>query len=143
MTIVENGVNYNIKRYNDLKVANERLTRELKLKLDELDNQKKSFEELDAMKKAETEDARRIDMLHREIDICEKEIADKTHYARKLEHMVNRLKSNQLKFDAHMTGMEETMHNIQKDGVDVRLMRRGLDAGLAKAVAVLEETRMK
>ncbi len=51
MTIVENGVNYNIKRYNDLKVANERLTRELKLKLDELDNQKKSFETLDAMKK--------------------------------------------------------------------------------------------
>ncbi len=51
MTIVENGVNYNIKRYNDLRVINERLTRELKSKLDELDNQKKSYENLDAMKK--------------------------------------------------------------------------------------------
>jgi hypothetical protein len=48
-----------------------------------------------------------------------------------------------LKFDAHMTGMEETMRNIQKDGMEVRLMRRGLDAGLAKAVAVAEETKMK
>lgn len=49
----------------------------------------------------------------------------------------------QLKFDAHMTGMEETMKNIQKDGVEVRLMRRGLDAGLAKALLVLEETKVK
>lgn len=49
----------------------------------------------------------------------------------------------QLKFDAHMTGMEETMRNIQKDGMEVRLMRRGLDAGLAKALHVLEETKMK
>lgn len=48
-----------------------------------------------------------------------------------------------LKFDAHMTGMGETMNNIQKDQAEVRLMRRGLDAALAKAVAVLEETRQK
>ncbi len=45
---------------------------------------------------AETEEARRIDMLHREIETCEKEIADKNHYARKLEHMLGRLRSNQV-----------------------------------------------
>ena len=50
MTIVENGVNYNIKRYNDLRVVNERLILELKSKLDELDDQKSSYEELHAMK---------------------------------------------------------------------------------------------
>ena len=50
MTIVENGVNYNIKRYNDLRVLNERLTMELKVRLDELDDQKSSYEELHAMK---------------------------------------------------------------------------------------------
>lgn len=42
-----------------------------------------------------------------------------------------------------MTGMEETMRNIQKDGTEIRLMRRGLDAGLGKAVVVLEETKNK
>jgi hypothetical protein len=54
MVIVENGVNYNIKRYNDLRVINDRLTAELKKRLDELDeldNEKKGFEQLDAMKK--------------------------------------------------------------------------------------------
>jgi hypothetical protein len=40
-----------------------------------------------------------------------------------------------------MVGMEATMRAIQKDGDDVRLMRRALDAGLSKASIVLEETR--
>ena len=43
MTIVENGVNYNVKRYNDLRVINERLVRDLKARLDELEYEKKSF----------------------------------------------------------------------------------------------------
>ena len=56
MIIVENGVNYNIKRYNDLKVANDRMKVDLKKRLDELEAQKKQYETLDAMKKAQTED---------------------------------------------------------------------------------------
>jgi len=142
MNIVENGVNYNIKRYNDLRVLNERLTLSLKAKLDELDDQKSSFEDLHAMKNAQTEDSMRIECLHRDTGQVERQIHEKTHYQRRLEHMLTRLKTNQLKFDAHMTGMEDTMRNIQKDGMEVRLMRRGLDAGLAKALLVLEETKM-
>lgn len=143
MTIVENGVNYNIKRYNDLKVSNDRLTRELKARLDELENQKKQFEAIDAMKKAETEEGIRIEMLHKEINDVEDHIRDRTHYARKLDHMLSRLKKNQLKFDAHMVGMEDTMTAIQKDATEVRLMRRALDAGLAKAQLVLDETKQR
>jgi len=85
----------------------------------------------------------RIEHLHRDTSQVERQIHEKTHYSRRLEHMLTRLKTNQLKFDAHMTGMEDTMRNIQKDGMEVRLMRRGLDAGLAKALLVLEETKMK
>jgi hypothetical protein len=40
-----------------------------------------------------------------------------------------------------MVGMEDTMRLIQKDGAEIRLMRRGLDAGLAKAKTVLDETK--
>ena len=42
-----------------------------------------------------------------------------------------------------MTGMQDTMRNILKEGAEVRLMRKGLEAGLAKATIVLEETRIK
>ena len=42
-----------------------------------------------------------------------------------------------------MNGMEETMGTLIKESGEIRLLRKGLDAGLAKAVAVLEETQMK
>lgn len=42
-----------------------------------------------------------------------------------------------------MTGMQETMRNILKEGAEVHLMRKGLDAGLAKAKFVLDETKEK
>jgi hypothetical protein len=43
-------VNYSARRFNDLKVKNELLTRELKRRLDELDEQKNLYERLAAMK---------------------------------------------------------------------------------------------
>lgn len=101
MTIVENGVNYSVKRYNDLRVINERLVRDLKARLDELEYQKKSFEELDSMKNATTEDGIRIENLKKEITTCEDAIRDRTHYVRKLDHMLARLKSNQVSYPFH------------------------------------------
>ena len=141
LVIVENGVNYSIKRYNDLRVMNDRLTRELKVRLDELDDQKKGYEQLVAMKNATTDEGVRIEQLKHEAQSIQHEIDKKAHQTRQLEFMLLRLKQNQLKFDAHMTGMEETMRNIAKEGYEIRLLRRGLDSGLAKAVAVLEETQ--
>jgi hypothetical protein len=96
MNIVESGVNYNIKRYNDLRVLNERLTMTLKAKLDELDDQKSSYEDLHAMKNAQTEESMRIECLHRDTSIVERQIHEKTHYTRRLEHMLTRLKTNQV-----------------------------------------------
>lgn len=120
MNIVENGVNYNIKRFNDLKVLNERLTKELKIRLDELDDQKHSFEDLNAMKnvsvltmhthdlisililhiswylQAQTEESMRIEALHKEISQVQRDIHEKMHYTRRLEHMLSRLKTNQV-----------------------------------------------
>jgi hypothetical protein len=141
IVIVENGVNYSVKKFNDLKVAGERLTRTLKSRLDELDDQKKGFETLDAMKNATTEEGLKIKSLQRETKELRAEIERKEHYTRVLENMLLRLKHNALKFDAHMTGMEETHRNIHKEGAEIRLLRRNLDAGLAKAVAVLDETK--
>lgn len=143
LTIVENGVNYSAKRYNDLKVANIRATAELKAKLDELEVQKKAWEDLDAMKKAETEEGRRIDQLNKDTATVEEDIAKKEHYTRQLEYVLQRLRRNQIKFDAHMNGMEETMLAIQKEAREVKLLRRGLDSGLARAQHVEEETRAR
>lgn len=134
-------MNYTAKRYNDLVVINERLTYNLKAKLDELDEQKANFESLEAMKNATTEEGLRIEALQKELDAVEQEIDERTHYTRQLDHVLMRLKRNALKFDAHMAGMEEAMNALDKEGNEVRLLRRALDAGLAKAVAVYDETQ--
>jgi hypothetical protein len=141
LNIVESGVNYSARRFNDLRVENDRLTKSLKAKLDELDEQKKNFEQLDSMKKATTMEGLRITALGDEIIEVEEDCSRKQHYTRQLEHVLQRLKQNQLKFDAHMTGMEDAMKAVVKEGAEVRLLRRGLDAGLAKAEQVYEETQ--
>ena len=53
ISIIENGVNYSTRRYNDLRATNDRLTKELKAKLDKLNEEKKNFEELDALLKVD------------------------------------------------------------------------------------------
>lgn len=69
LVIVENGVNSTAKRLNDLKVMNERLTRTLKSRLDELDARKRDFEALEAMSKAETPEAAKIKQVSASIEV--------------------------------------------------------------------------
>lgn len=143
LTIVENGVNYSVNRFNNLKIGNDRLVDTLKNKLDTLDAQKRAYDRLDAMKNAETEEGLRIEAIEREVESCIEEIDKKQHYTRQLQFMLERLKRNQLKFDAHMTGMEDTLTTLTKECGEIVLLRKGLDAGLAKATNVHEETMLR
>jgi len=47
-------------------------------------------------KQAQTEDSMRIECLHRDTGQVERQIHEKTHYQRRLEHMLTRLKTNQV-----------------------------------------------
>lgn len=140
LVIVENGVNSTAKRLNDLKINNERLTITLKSKLDKLELTKKDFEMLDAMSKAATEEAARIEQLKADCVIVSEAIATKTHYTRRLDFLLTRLHSNQIRFEAHLNGMENAVAGIEKEYREVRLLRRALDVGLSKAQAVYDET---
>lgn len=141
LTIVESGVLYSAKLYNDLKTKNEQLAKQLKKKLGDLDEQRRNFESLNAMKQAETDESRRIQQLYQEVDTIEDEILKQTHYSRQLDHIMTRLKTNQLKFDSHMGLMEATMPSIIKEEEDVAHLKRCLSVGLGKATLVLEETK--
>jgi hypothetical protein len=63
LSIVEDGVNNAARRYNDLRVMCDRRAIELKVKLDELDSLKLEHEAMDRMKKRDTDEAQRIDVL--------------------------------------------------------------------------------
>mmetsp|Transcript_13135 Transcript_13135/g.13597 ORF Transcript_13135/g.13597 Transcript_13135/m.13597 type:complete len:695 (+) Transcript_13135:27-2111(+) len=139
LSIVEDGVNNAARRYNDLRVLCDRRATELKEKLDELDALKLDHDAMESMKHRNTFEAQRIDQLKEEIEQVENDIIRSQHYRRQLEHMLNRLKQNQIKFDAHMNGMEETYHAVKHEWEECRLMKRNLDSGLSRAELVYEE----
>lgn len=69
-----------------------------------IDEMKKTYEGLDALKKSQTDEGQRILHLQREVNQVEEDIAKKVHYTRQLVHILERLKRNQIKYDAHMSG---------------------------------------
>jgi len=141
VTIVENGVNHSIRKYNDLKTLNDRKTKALKDKLDEMEGVKSEAQNLYDMSHAATAEAALIEHLQEDAVTVQASIYKRVHTTRQLEHMLSRLSRNQIKFDAHLNGMEEAMKAIEKEGAEMILLRKGLDAGLAKAVNVVEETK--
>lgn len=141
LNIVENGVLYSAKLYNDLKVKNECLVKKLKRSISTLEEQRCNFEGLDAMKNAETDEGIRIAALKKDVEAIEDDIKLHAHYSRQLDHMQLRLKTNQLKFDTHMTAMEQSMPSILKEQEEVAHLRRCLGVAMGKASLVLEETK--
>ena len=140
LSIVEDGVNNSARKYNDLRVICDRKATDLKSKLDELDSLKLEHDAMVRMKTRDTHEARRIDKLKVEIADVEVKLARSTHFARQLDYMMQRLARNQIKFDAHMNGMQDTYNSVYKEWEEIRLMRRSLDSGLASATLKYEET---
>eukprot|EP01041_Mallomonas_annulata_P011126 gene11126-23257_t len=141
LNIVEGDVNDCARRYNDLHVLCDRKTQELKAKLDELEAIKRDYESLSNMKKGKTEESEKISQMDKQVEDISLEIAQKTHYQRQLEHMLQRLQKNQLKFDAHLNGMEDARIAVLKEYEDVCLLRRTMDAGLVRAHYITQEAK--
>lgn len=140
LSIVEDGVNNSARKYNELKVACDRKTYELKAKLDELEGQKLQYDELCRMKKASTFESARIEAIKKDLNVVSDDLQRLDHQKRQLMHMLQRLKKNQILFEAHMNGMTDCYNAVHKEYAEVVLLRRGLDAGLAKTQAVHETT---
>lgn len=140
LNIVEDGVNNSARKYNDLRVLCERKKFELKGKLDALETQRLQYDELCRMKKANTFESARIDVLKKELGVVTDDLQRIDHQRRQLLHMLQRLNKNQILFDAHMNGMTDCYNAVYKEYTEVVLLRRGLDAGLAKTQSVYEIT---
>mmetsp|Transcript_8437 Transcript_8437/g.7562 ORF Transcript_8437/g.7562 Transcript_8437/m.7562 type:complete len:676 (+) Transcript_8437:60-2087(+) len=143
LSIAENGVNYSARRFNELRVQNASLTRELKSKLDDLEDLKNTHEQLELLKKSQTDEGIRIEQVKQETEKVKHEIAQKVHYSRQLNHVLDRLKRNQIRLDAHMAGMDETVRGLQREEMEVRALRNALEASLSRAITSLAETKSR
>ncbi|CAM9294778.1 unnamed protein product, partial [Choristocarpus tenellus] len=141
LRVMETGVNSTSRRFNELKLKGDRKALELQRHLDTLHMLKIENDALERMKRHETPESARIKDLTREIVNDSKEIEAKLHYRRILNHMYQRLDSNQVKFDAHLNGMEEALKATRKEKNDVEAMTRQLETGRTKAMLDLQETQ--
>lgn len=96
LSIVEDGVNGSARRYNDLKINNDRKANELKSKLDMLDEIRTEYENMSSMKNRTNPESLRIDSLKEEVCKIEDEIRRAQHYHRQLQHMLDRLHKNKV-----------------------------------------------
>ena len=97
---MEDGVNGAARRYNDLRILNDRRARELKQKLDELESLRLEYDSMSKMKTRDTPQANRMDSLKVEITEVEDDIERLLHYRRQLEHMLTRLRRNQVPYSS-------------------------------------------
>jgi truncated hemoglobin YjbI len=93
------------------------------------------------MKQKATPEAIRIEELLEKIEETRVMTEDKLHYRRQLQHMLRRLQTNQITFDAHINAMEDAMQSAIKEHDDVKSLMRQLEAGKTKAVLDLYEAQ--
>jgi len=139
LRVMDDGVNLNARRFNDLKLEADRKAKELKTKLDALQSLKMENDALLDMKQKNTPESVRIEELVVEIEESNRKTEEKLHYRRQLQHMLRRLQKNQITFDAHINAMEDALRSAQREHDEVKSLVRQLEAGKTKAVLDLYE----
>lgn len=61
------------------------------------------------------------------------------HLRRQLEHMIRRLQTSQLRVDAQLAAMAQTVDASGREADEVKLLCRQLEAGRSRAVQFLQE----
>jgi len=138
---LEDTVNLNARRYNELKMTADRKAGELDKLLDELKDLQLDREDTDSHRQGHTEECTKISALTEEVEKVQKDMNRKLFYQKQLAHMSRRLTQNQMKYDRYVNGMEEAMASGKKEYEDVKLLLRQLEAGKTAALLALQKTQ--
>ncbi|CAM9125525.1 unnamed protein product [Pylaiella littoralis] len=139
LRVMETGVVTTSRRYNELKLKADRKAVELQGLLDTLTMIKLEHDALEKMKLRQTPESDRIGTLTAGIEEATREIQGKLHYRRLLNHMLQRLERNKVKFHAHLNSMEESLNATKREKIDVESLTRQLETGRTNATLELQE----
>ena len=136
---LEDGVNHNARRFNDLKELGDRRQAELSRLQDQLAELEVENKALLSIEAKSTPDALRIQALEAEIagvkDRMEKKLMQKAQY----EHMMRRLRKNQVSFDAHIKSMDNALKASKKEFDEVHTLMRQLENSKQEALQGLHK----
>ncbi|CAM9382781.1 unnamed protein product [Ectocarpus fasciculatus] len=141
LRVMETGVVTTSRRYNDLKLRADRKAIELQSLLDTLTMMKLEHDALEKMKMRQTPESDRIGTLNTGIEEATGEIQGKLQYRRLLNHMLQRLERNKVKFHAHLNSMEESLNATKREKIDVESLTRQLETGRTKATLELQASQ--
>lgn len=131
--ILQETLNFNAKKYNDLKIACEEKEKQLNKLIDELASLQVENESLRKMELHQTSDTLHLDELSNKIEEVQSLLENRQHRQAVLHHMKSRLDVNQVAFDAHIKGMEEALNASSREFEEVKLLMRQLESGNANA----------
>lgn len=96
-------------------------------------------QELSRIQNQETPISKTNHRIKQEIAECTSSMEEQMHIRRQLEHMVRRLQTTQLRVNAHVQAMSKAVDESSREGDEVKLLCRQLEAGKARAVQFLQE----
>ena len=141
LALMEWGVNFNARKFNELRTLADRKAAALKARLDQLRALKMEQESLEKMLSPESPDAKKIDELLGATQGVNDETDRRLHYRRQLEHILRRLQKNQVTFDSHLSNMDEARGAAMREHKDMKAMLRTIEAGHTQAVLELAEAQ--
>ena len=141
LALMEWGVNFNARKFNELRTLADRKAAALKARLDSLRALKMEQESLEKMLSPDSPDATMIDELLRAIQAVNDETDRRLHYRRQLEHILRRLQKNQVTFDSHLQNMDEARAAAVREHKDMKGMTRQIEAGHTQAALELAEAQ--
>ena len=141
LQMMEFGVNYNARKFNELRTQADEKAALLKKRLDTLRTLKNEKSSLKLLGKPDTSEARRIQVLLKEIEATSDDIDRRHHYRRQLEQMLTRLQKNQIAIRQHVHDMDFAYEAATKERDDMEASCRQLEAGRTKAVLELAEAQ--
>ena len=140
---LEESVNVNARRFNDMKMAADRKHAELDKLLDMLNDMHLEKQEMDWHVSGQTAEALRINRLKDEIAKVTRDMGKKAFYRAQLEHMAKRLDKNESCYDRHIAGMERALKAASTETKEVNHLVRQLEAGKAGALQAVANAKLE
>lgn len=137
LAMMEWGVNFNARKFNELRTAADKKSAELKKKLDSLRSLKVEQESLEKMCDINSPETTRMAETTKSIEEVGENIERRLHRRRQLEMMLARLQKNQVSITSHVNTLEDAYKSAVREYTDMRSMLRQVEAGHTKALLEL------
>ena len=139
LDMMEWGVNFAAKKFNEIRTQCDAKAVELKKKLDKLRDLKAQNDGVEDLLKPENPYSVTINTLIAKIKVVQDNSDRELHYRRQLEHVKERLEVTQIKFDCHVGHLQEARDAALREHADMVAMTRQIEASLQGLLVEVHE----